>query len=116
MLWKSESQLDHKNWHVITKTRNGTVSMIRNLTLKEAFKVSNTLNPVRPSGVYFSCESDIELLKVIGPEEWDGCSKAMKHLYQNKRIAVVDSGPNKGRSHTTDVCVLCRHHFFEWND
>lgn len=113
--------IESKNWHVLTKTRNGTVSMIRNLPLAEAVNVSARLDPMfgvhmEPGQSYMRhCQdSDIELNQILGPEGWDGCRKAGCHDYQDRKIVECDGGPNKGRTYETGTCVHCGHGLFEW--
>lgn len=113
--------IESKNWHVLTKTRNGTVSMIRNLSLAEAVNVSTRLSPsfgMEPGQTYMRNvqDSDIELNEILGPEGWDGCRKAASHDYQDRKIAECDSGPNKGRKYETGQCAHCSGSLFAWCD
>jgi hypothetical protein len=106
------------DWHVLTKTRGGTVSMVRNLPLAEAVKVYGALDPWRgrPSnGMYYASAGDIDFREILGPAEWDGCHKAMKHQVDFKE-AITDGGPNKGLRYKSGSCVHCNDHQFVWID
>jgi len=62
-----------KSWHVLVQTRNGTVSMIKNLTRAEATQVHNRLDPwkhMQPGIFMRVCQdSDVTLLQIIEPDE-----------------------------------------------
>lgn len=66
-------------WSILTKSRGGTVSVIRDLTLAECRQMYERLDPwygysVAGDGevVMRHCqESDIEIREVFGPEDWD---------------------------------------------
>jgi hypothetical protein len=68
---------DEKHWSIMTKSRGGVVSVIRDLTLDEARKVYERLDPwygvVAYSGEGNSrhCQdSDIDVREVFGPPGW----------------------------------------------
>lgn len=106
------------DWHVLTKTHSGTVSMVRNLPLAEAVRVYEALDPHRGrSGNYtFTIGPGyVEFREILGPAEWDGCHKAMKHKIDFKEY-VVDGGPNKGRRAKSGSCALCNKHEHVWID
>lgn len=106
------------DWHVLVKTEGGNVSLIRNLPLAEAVQVYNALDPFRGkvSGVLYSvAKSDTASREILGPADWDGCHKAMKHQIDFKEY-VVDGGPNKGRRAKSGSCALCNKHEHVWID
>lgn len=107
------------SWHVLTKARNGTVSLIRNLSLAGAGQIYESLNPHRGhvSGQMYHCQDgDIEQREVLGPDGWDGCMKAWAHDYQDIKEIVTDGGPNKGRRYRTGQCAHCKSMLFKWCD
>lgn len=65
------------NWHVITVTHGGTVSILKNLDETTAKKAAERLNPYRglsqqmnSIGIMISAsDSDIKHIYVLGPEE-----------------------------------------------
>lgn len=69
------ADIEAQSWHVITKTENGTVSILRNLTLSEATKTYHALDPWRgrsSDGMRLVQGSDVLMREVIGPDGWDG--------------------------------------------
>lgn len=108
------------NWHVLTKTENGTVSLIRNLPLATAVQIYQRLDPSRgrASGQMYAVNGgDIRDRELIGPGGWDGCTKGMKHDFpDNVGWNLVDRGPNEGRSSRSRLCTKCGFYLFEWQD
>lgn len=65
------------DWHILVKTRGGTVSLLKNLTEEVARETMQRLTPYwrrpdvkLPQGgvMYVSQDSDIEQLEAFGPE------------------------------------------------
>lgn len=81
-----EVDAERKDWHVIVKTYGGTVSMLRNLSLREAVEARSRLLPVHSNqlrvamggGGSFTVNppSDIHSSWIIGPEGWVDRPKA----------------------------------------
>lgn len=113
------SEIDKNNWHVLTVTRGGTVSLLRNMPLLLAHETAKRLDPwqSRVSGEIYLCnDGDIERIEVLGPEGWDGCKTAMQHSFLNVKITETESGPNKGRKYRSGSCSTCGYGLFEWFD
>ena len=111
--------VNRSDWHVLTKTENGTVSMIRNLSLRNAVQVYERLDPWagRVSGQMYSVNGgDVSERHILGPDGWDGCTKGPAHVYPELKVTVTNAGPNEGRSYRSGSCSLCGHHLFEWLD
>lgn len=76
-----------KDWSLITKSYGGTVSILRNLTLREATELRERLNPFQTSygpcadaGISYVAagmsrtlrndDGDLEEFIILGPEGW----------------------------------------------
>jgi hypothetical protein len=68
-----DDPLFREDWDILVKTRDGVVSLIRNLSLADANRVANALQYQRGIAV--------DETKIIGPDDWDGCRKAMRHTW-----------------------------------
>lgn len=90
-------RIQRADWHVVTRTEGGAVSILKNLDLKTAVKARQRLkprsevlldqvraNPGRSFG-YTVQSSDIIQSDIIGPDEWDGCTKALFHIWMKVR-------------------------------
>jgi hypothetical protein len=90
---------DRKAWSILTKTRKGVVSVLRDLTLVEAKNIYQRLNPeFGSSNVFYQTgegcgysgamrsvsDNEIDLREVFGPEDWD-----------RSEIREWDKGPDK---------------------
>lgn len=111
----AEDPLLKNDWSVLAVTRGGTVSLLRNMPLSLAVKTYESLDPWkgRAEGWYYASPGDIQTREIIGPDGWDGCKKDMRHDFDLKDI-IVDSAPNKGRTHRSGFCKKCGEHKFEW--
>lgn len=74
---KSDFDPEGRHWSILTKSRGGVVSVIRDLTLAEVRSVYDRLNPwyglvaYKGDGVGRNTEeSDIILREVFGPPGW----------------------------------------------
>lgn len=113
----TDHRLERNNWHVVFKTRNGTISFIRNLPLRLAVITMQELTPKREPGVpYHTSDSDIQEMHLLGPEEWDGCKTAMNHEFETPQKTLVSGGPNAGRVYVSAVCTACGHYQSSWED
>jgi len=54
-----------------------------------------------------SQDSDIELKEILGPEGWDGCLKAAEHKFTKSTARLIESGPEKGKTHEWKQCDNC---------
>lgn len=77
---------DERAWSLLTKTRGGVVSVLRELTLAECKKIYQRLNPnygvtytsyEADGGGTFSCDfrtmsdGEVDIREVFGPDGWD---------------------------------------------
>lgn len=111
------TELTSNAWHVVVKTENGNVSLIRNLPLAQAVKVYESLDPWREHtgrGWRLISGGDVKTREILGPDGWDGCHRAMKHAIDFKE-GVCDDGPNKGQTYRSGTCSHCGVHQFFWN-
>lgn len=102
------------DWSVLTVSRGGAVSLIRNLPLDQSVKVYNASIPRRGAGIYYSNKGDIERRDLIGPDGWDGCTKAFNHQYKIDPVRVCNDGPNEGKRYRYGSCMLCNAPYMEW--
>lgn len=102
------------HWFIMTKARNGTVSVIRGLTLEEARRTYERLDPFYgmhseqfsvhrdflPEGTLmmlsggaarWSQDSDIEIREVFGPPGWEGFDE-LDHWPKITTIYTDDKG------------------------
>ena len=56
------------NWHVLTVSRGGTVSLLRNLTKAAAKEAVNRLTPCYGPGVRMRRDGDLERVEAFGPD------------------------------------------------
>lgn len=59
---------DDAVWHVLVKTRNGRVSLLKNLTKDEARKVMQRLQKPTSSDLRICLDDDVVQLEGFGPE------------------------------------------------
>ena len=81
--------LDRHDWHIVTRTRGGTVSILQNMTLRVAAETEHRLTPIRSAGMSFCHDGDIEQIEVIGPEGWDGCRVAARHDWKENQTCAL---------------------------
>lgn len=115
----SDIDISRSDWHVLTKTENGQVSLIRNLPLREAVAVYARLDPSAgrvSNQMYLVNDGDIRERHILGPEGWDGCTKAAAHSYPDMPERTTEAGPNAGRRYRSGSCVNCGAYSFEWID
>lgn len=110
-----DARLERKDWSVMTVSHGGKVSLIPNLSLANAVRLYASVIPDRGSGWYIVSDGDIDRREIIGPEGWDGCTKAFNHDL-NFTETVCEGGPNKGLRYKSADCSLCHQHKFEWID
>lgn len=112
---EQENPTTREDWSLMIITNNGTVSLIRNLSLGKVVQIYDSLIPDRGSGIYHIQGRDVEKREIFGPAGWDGCKKSMKHSFELKK-AVCDGGPNAGKGYLSGICSLCGEHKFIWID
>jgi hypothetical protein len=81
----NDPRTDRYDWSVIIQTYNGHVSVIRELSLREAEEELKFADN-RPKPISGECctsyspwESMYERGEILGPKDWDGCPKAFHH-------------------------------------
>ncbi len=112
-------RLEEGNWHVISRANNGTVSLLKNLSLSTAMKSAEWLGQqgARSGMSYTSGQSGhIEKVDVLGPDGWDGCMKAWNHEFTFGPPVLCTGGPNEGREHVSGHCSHCNQYAFRWVD
>lgn len=55
-------------WHILTTTRGGTVSILKNLDAPTARQARSRLEPVYREGIHYVNDGDIAVVQVLGPE------------------------------------------------
>ncbi len=112
----NDERLLRQDWTLMIKTHNGHVSLLRNLTLKDAAKLYEAAETKRaPNVMYSMADSDVVQREIIGPDGWDGCKQAMQHSYSAVKH-VCESGPYQGREYESGSCTHCGAHLFRWSD
>lgn len=88
--------IESENWHVMTRSRGGTVSLIKNVSLRVASEIVRNVTPrwpVLPPGnqnsmVILGRPSDGEIVQteILGPPGWDGCPAAFTHDWRPQDV------------------------------
>lgn len=124
--WSLLGGVFRKDWTLITRARNGTVSVIRNLSLAEAVRTRNRLDPgwqfaQRAAGrsnyseMRQSDPGEIAEFHITGPGGWDGCEAAMQHDIAWEPPELLKAGPNAGRHAQFGRCVHCGTRPLRWD-
>lgn len=113
-------KVQEDNWHVLTKTEGGTISIIKNVNLRTAFQIYEKLNPVRsgPGGFSYSVNKNhVVMTEILGPEDWDGCPLAMKHVW-GQIETTLKGHPVEGTppDYKTRKCSTCNITQYDWGD
>jgi len=113
---ETDPALLRNDWSVLTKSRNGTISLIRYVNLGMAVRVYDAAEEKRqPNTWYYTSGGDIVQREILGPADWDGCKKAMKHDFP-RDFRKVESGPMAGRQHQYTQCKICGEWGSKWLD
>lgn len=116
---QADQRLGLNNWHVISRANNGTVSLLKNMSLDAAVKSAEWLKSqgTRNGMTYYDGKSGhIEDVHILGPDGWDGCTKAWNHIFVYGPPQLCAGGPNEGRHHESGACSHCNQYSFRWTD
>lgn len=112
-----DAKILRHDWSIVVKTHNGTVSVLRSLTLAEAEKTYDSLDD-RPAPGQWKIvgDADVESRTILGPDGWDGCPKAFHHDYCEDACELVKGGffhsqsdPEIGKFYRYKACRFCGH-------
>lgn len=113
-----------RKWSIVTKSKSGIVSYVRDLHLEDARSVYAALNPLKNQvwqQFYYAIDGktlpvpptlqdgDIELRTVIGPEGWDSEEVLAWDEWPKTYIFYVDRDGNcaeEGLKHDGNYCEL----------